>query len=599
MRLKNILFLSLLLSTGFASVTAANNHYPDNTNSVIGNDIYDDFITHIVKKGETVYSIATAYNITVEEIYRLNPNAGKGIKTGEKLKISKQTKPAKPIGYSEHLIEAKETLFSVARMYSVTVNDVKLANPGLDEPTFSIGKTIRIPKFTPSEKTTVVSATVPSTTVVTNRNIEYSVRKGETLYSIGKAHNVTVEALINSNPALMSGGLREGMTITIPSSRKGQVANNISISTNNKEGIYPTEIPYASKGELVRVGLLLPFLDAKGSIQKEKLAEYYEGFLLAVKNMKSKGLNAEIYAFDTGPEKDTEKLESLLGTSEMKSLHLLIGGISKQQIDVLTKFSKDTGIKYAIPFGSTKEANNNTAIFQITTSHSNLYPEIMAAFIERYRDCNVIFVNEAKSNNDKSDFVNELKKELSKANIIFKTAGSSNNLSEDIKAVLSTSKTNVLVPTSSAEITLRKVLSAANLLKNGSITLFGYPEWQIYSQHAASLHKYNSFIYSIFFVDENQGQVKDFVEEYKNWYNKNMVNSYPKYGLLGYDAGLYFLTALNKYGSNFEENVQNVQALTLQSAINFKFENGMFINEGLYFINYRTDSRVEKFDVVK
>lgn len=588
-KFKNILFLSLILLAASALNLSAEGYNDSNIAGVTATaQAPDAVITHTVVKGETAYSIAAAYNTTVQSIYKLNPKAEKGIKAGDKLKIERVRKV---INYSSHLIETKETLYSVSRMYHISVDDLKNANPGLDEKTFSKGKTIRVPMFT--GETTAISATATNGGYA-NPNMEYKVQKGETLYSIGKNQGISVEALLNSNPSLKDGGLKEGMTLIIP---KKQIQE--PRMTANEQKAVRVETPYATKGETVRVGVLLPFLDRNGSIQKEKLAEYYEGFLLAVKEMKDKGLNAEIYAFDIGAEKNTKKLESLLGTNEMKNLHLVIGGVSKQQIDVLTKFSKKTGIKYVIPFGSTNDIENTPTLFQMTTSHSSLYTEISSAFKDKFRDYNIIFVSEAGSDNDKSDFTNNLKKELSKSNIPFKSTVSSDNLITDIGNVMEGTRKNILIPTSSSEITLRKILAAMNSLTAEAVTLFGYPEWQTYSQHTSGLHKYDSYIYSIFFLDEQQNDVKDFVSEYKKWYNKNLINSYPKYGYLGYDAGLYFLTALNRYGSDFENNISNLKVPTLQSAAHFQRVNdrGGFINNGLYLIRYKAGSGIEKTDI--
>ncbi len=115
------------------------------------------------------------------------------------------------------------------------------------------------------------------------------------------------------------------------------------------------------------------------------------------------------------------------------------------------------------------------------------------------------------------------------------------------------------------------------------------------------LHKYEACIYSIFFLDETQWSVKHFAEEYKKWYNKKLANSFPKFGYLGYDTGLYFLTALDKYGSNFEPEVSTLNVNTLQSAITFKrIENGgAFVNKGVYFVNYKENSGIEKKDIGK
>ncbi|MDR0824251.1 MAG: LysM peptidoglycan-binding domain-containing protein [Prevotella sp.] len=555
---KNIYLLLLILTIGFAGISNAHSADVSAVAMVKG-----DITTHTVVKGETVYSIATTYRTTVEQLYKLNPKAERGIKAGDKLFIPKVKAIA---GYSSHIIEAKETLYSVSHMYKVSAEDLKSVNPGLNESTFSIGKTIKIPVYSGAGSS----------------RIEYKVRKGETLYSIGKANNISEEALMKANPALKGRGLKDGMTLIIP---RGQLSN--------------IETSHATKGDVVRVGILLPFTDNSGSIQKEKLTEYYEGFLLAVKELKERKLNAEIYTFDTNSEKDTKRLENLLETNEMNGLHLIIGGVSKQQIDILSKFSKRTGAKYVVPFGTPSEIVSDPLLFQMTTSHSNLYSETISAFIKRFNKYNIVFVSETGSDNNKKDFTEELKKRLTQVGVQFKTMPSSNDLTETLKDLLDISGKNILVPTSSSEATLRRITASANLLGETSITLFGYPEWQTYTSQIDNLHKFNAYIYSIFFLDEKQSEVQNFATQFKSWYNKSMINSFPKWGYLGYDTGLYFLTALKQYGSNFENNISSIKVPTLQSSIYFKQvnANGGYINNGLYFIQYKDDGGIDKFDV--
>ncbi|MDR3059085.1 MAG: hypothetical protein LBU84_13200, partial [Prevotella sp.] len=270
------------------------------------------------------------------------------------------------------------------------------------------------------------------------------------------------------------------------------------------------------------------------------------------------------------------------------------------QIDILTKFSKKTGIKYVVPFGTPSEINSDPLLFQMTTSHSSLYPEAISAFAKRFGNYNIVFVSESGSNNDKTDFTNELKKRLTKENIKFKNLSGGSDLTESMKGVLSSSGKNILIPTSSSEATLRRVTTAANLITDNSITLFGYPEWQTYSNQLANLHKFNAYIYSIFFLDEQQNAVQDFSKQFKQWYNKNMINSFPKWGYLGYDTGLFFLTALRQNGSNFENNISRIKVPTLQSSIYFvqTGTNGGYINNGLYFIQYKDNSSIEKIDII-
>jgi len=587
MKFRNTFFLSLFFIAGCFSTLPAIETY--NTTPTTLTAPSDNIIVYTVKKGDTVYSIAAAHNTTVEAIYKLNPKAERGIKDGDSLQIPI---PREATGFSNHLIEAKETLFSVARMYSVSEDEVKKANPGLSETTFSKGKTIKIPKFS--------SAAGNNASYTNEISGAYRVRKSETLYSIGKAHNVSVEALLNANPNLKQGGLKEGTYIIIPAVSSPRPSTT-PVATTPVETVAVTETPYAPKGETVKVGILFPFLDNKGTVNKDKLVEYYEGFLLAVKDLKSKGLNAEIYTFDIGAEKNSKKLQSLLGTNELKNLHLIIGGVSDQQIDALTKFSKETGIKYVIPFGSVKAATSSPTIFQMTSSHSALYPEITDAFIKKYGGYNIIFVSEVGSNRDKLDFTDALKRKLTELSLESKSVNYSSNLVADIKAVASTSGKNVLIPLSSSEATLKKIIAAANSLDMDNITLFGYPEWQIYGQQAENLHKYEACLYSIFFLNEKQSSAQKFAEDYKKWYNKKLINSFPKYGYLGYDTGLYFLTVLNRFGSDFAPEATEFHVPTLQSAVSFNQLDGKgaFINKGVYFVNYKKNSDIEKNDIGK
>ena len=73
--------------------------------------------THTVKLGETVYSIAKVYNITIQDIYNLNPNAQSGIRIGEALRIPQKGQPA---GHHYHTIAKGETLYSLTNKYQIS-----------------------------------------------------------------------------------------------------------------------------------------------------------------------------------------------------------------------------------------------------------------------------------------------------------------------------------------------------------------------------------------------------------------------------------------------------------------------------------------------
>jgi len=601
MKLKNALLYTLLLIGSFS--IAAESAKGNAITSVEVAAPQADFRIHSVKKGETISSIARMYDLTVEDIYKVNKWAERGIRTGDKLKIpvvkadksknattvTVQNKPDKPIaGYKTHVIETKQTLYSLALIYNVTVEDLLRANPGLNEKNFQIGKTIQIPVYVENLPDTPAHVSVPAQgDIVGSAFIEHKVQKRETIYGISKAYNITEKELVDNNPLLVN-GLKTDMTLLIP---RKQSPNDALPQLP----LIAQPTPTMQKGDIMRIGILLPFAEKNGSISQEKLLEYYNGFLLGVRELKEKGYNAEIYTFDIGAEKDTKKLKSLLETVEMNNLHLVIGGISPAQINILSDFSVRTGIKYVIPFGN-KKPNMPANIFQMTTPHSYLYPKIATIFRNKFKDHNIIFLSEVGSDNNKQDFVNELKKELTAGNIPFKAVTSSEDVVKDLRASIALGKKNMLVPTSSSEVTLKKIWALMNSMPKEEICLFGYPDWQAYPLQSEQLHKYDAYIYSIFFLDEKQSKAEKITEEYNKWYNKRMLNSYPKYAFLGYDAAVYFMTALNTYGSSFDENIARIRVSTMQSAVFFEpdIKDGGYVNTGVYFVRFKPDRSFEK-----
>jgi LysM repeat protein/ABC-type branched-subunit amino acid transport system substrate-binding protein len=101
---------------------------------------------HVVKTGETLSSIASSYKVKLEDIFKLNPGLTPNIRPGQEIKIPKSTngETTAQIAYTIHVVQAKETLYSIASKYKVTVDELRKSNPGLNE-TIQIGQQIRVP----------------------------------------------------------------------------------------------------------------------------------------------------------------------------------------------------------------------------------------------------------------------------------------------------------------------------------------------------------------------------------------------------------------------------------------------------------------------
>lgn len=605
MRMKNSLLLLLFLFGLTFQVVEAQVGYrePLTTNNA------KKTISHIVKVGDTVYSIATNYNTTVDEIYKLNRGSDKGIKVGQVLLVPNNVEQKVQSTYvsyedsklQEHKIAPKETLFSVSQKYGVTKEDLQRANPGLSEKNFSISRVIVIPQ--------IGKQTIGREEVVNQSSsmsvLAHKVQKKETLYSLSKKYNCTEEDIERANPGIKQTGLKEGYTILIPikGSASGYNGNSDDIALRRIDAFAPSV--YQPQDGIVRIALLLPFIKGSKNLSAEKINEYYEGFLLAVHKMKEQGLNAEIYTFDIGDDKDTRRLESILGTNELNSLHLVIGGVSEKQVELISHFSERTGIKYVVPFN-----NKGTGIaynpheFQVANAHSTLFPKITRAFAQRFNGSNIIFLAENGSDNNKKDFVKTLQAELDNAGISYKKAPTTASLTGDLGVVLDANKKNIIIPASHSENSLVKMLDALDVLTKENelaISLFGYPEWQTYTNQSRRLHRYDSYIYSMFFLDTHNVEARKFSDKYTTWFNKRMLVTYPRFAHMGYDTGMIFMSALQRYGYDFAPRINDLNTPTLQSALYFEpiGERGGYINSGVYIVNLRPDNSVVKIELKK
>jgi len=350
----------------------------------------------------------------------------------------------------------------------------------------------------------------------------------------------------------------------------------------------------------INIGIVLPFIN-KSSGQSARFLEYYEGFLLALQEMKIKGLSANIYAFDMGSETGVDKLQSLLETYEMKYLDLIIGGVSPEQIAVISDFAQEQGIKYVIPFPTkTNNTWNNPFVYQANAPHSTLYQNTARIFIDLFSNTNVIYLSD-DDQNDRAEFISALSNELSYVGMRADKVSIDENLQNNLLFRLNPGRRNVIIPTSATLKTVQKILPVLSNIRAEQptipITLFGHTDWQTYTQYNKEFGQYDTYIYTPFFLDDNDFRMTQFLISYRSWYDdKNLINTYPKYGVLGYDTGIFFLSVLWRYGVNFNSNINSISVSTLQTPFLFQKANPMsgYMNTGFYFVHYKEDGTIEK-----
>lgn len=152
---------------------------------------------YIVQKGDTLYSVAMANNTTVDELKRINNLTSNILSTGQLLKI-----PSALLPESTYIVKKGDSLYSIANKYNTTVDELKRIN-NLTSNILSIGQVLKLP----SDKVSDVEKE--------ENTINYTVQKGDSLYSIARKYSTTIDKIKDLNN-LTTNLLSIGQVLLIP-----------------------------------------------------------------------------------------------------------------------------------------------------------------------------------------------------------------------------------------------------------------------------------------------------------------------------------------------------------------------------------------------
>lgn len=146
---------------------------------------------YVVKKGDTLYGIANKYNISVDNLKSYNNLSTDSLSIGQIIKI-----PDNKVNSNEYVVKSGDSLYSISRKYGVSVDELMSVN-NLKSTVLSVGQVLKI----------------PNSGVVTN--VIYTVKKGDSLWSIAKNNKTTVDAIVKLNN-LSNANLSIGQKLLLP-----------------------------------------------------------------------------------------------------------------------------------------------------------------------------------------------------------------------------------------------------------------------------------------------------------------------------------------------------------------------------------------------
>ena len=620
-------------------ISTAQNYPIQNINGV-------EYYVYTVEASEGLYRISKKFNVLQADIYKANPGITEAIKAGQTLYIpvnkGNGSKSMQKSSYQKKIIEhkvlAKQTLYSISKMYGVEQSDIVGMNPEIQGNTIKIGQTLKIPisNMTKGEEQERVINQIndtqsPPTSNTSNRNVKkkyvtYEVKnKKETLYSISKQFGVSINEIIEANPYAQD-GIKKGDILQIPIDEKNipkTSGNELYHLVQPKETIYGICKQYnISKEDLFRrnprlqteglkygdtifiasaektlgnttddntrtykIAYLLPFSigENERNVNIERFIDFYRGSLIAMEDIKTSGVSLEVYTFDT--QLGTSKTQEIVKSKLPKDIDLIIGPAYPEQISQVASFAKKNNIVQVVPFTShISNSDRYAQQYQFNPVPNDLDKIVAANIFNKFKDNNIYMVYFSNEENEKSFYtLPEQLERLMKLKSVRYVKLNINDISKDkIASIANNNKHNLMVI---RQCQTSDFQSLIDMFDNNTRNITFVTEHNIfdYAQKDKSLKNKDFVSYSLF----NTAPTNKYISSYNSYFpTRSKAQSTPNYDLLGYDITLYFCKAL-------QPNKQLIfpQDIALQqSTFNFTKQNNAFLNTGCFIYRLRNNN---------
>ena len=253
----------------------------------------EKFIKHKISKGENLSVIAKKYGVKTKDIEEANPNAPKVLKlnsvllipnnnkkgTTKKTEIGANTTSAVISNSGQHEVREKENLWVISKKYNISVDDLKKANPLLENEDLKIGQKLNIPSsaIVSNEKTTK-NQNIEKPEIISSTDVEVvvEVKPKETKYLIAKKHGITVAELERQNPFIKK-KLPVGSVLKIRTSKEKadqQIKDN-SIASENQVAENTGTTSETTKSEIISSTDVEVVVEVQSKETKYSIAKKY------------------------------------------------------------------------------------------------------------------------------------------------------------------------------------------------------------------------------------------------------------------------------------------------------------------------------------
>ena len=554
-------------------------------------------IKHEVLPKETLYGIEKKYAISDQALKQANPFLEKdGLQIGQMLTIpssgNQKNATVAPEKTVHHSVLPKETKYSIAKQYGITIEEIDRKNPEVVANLPEGYKLLIKGEAVKADLSEVIAESkkeiVISNPVKVIETSNYAVKPKETLYGLSKMFGITQAELIALNPFL-SQGLVEGMVLKVPKTAT-------VIEDSKKEYTELTKTKTTNRKKLI---LLLPFNIAKiegdtlnstaKRLKKDKFLnmtlDFYAGALVAIDSAKVLGINVDVSIFDSQETKNSSAINSIIRDNNLQDSDVVIGPFYQSnvekaaelllpnQVAIISPLSKDPGVSYPNIFQSipSPDAVKNTMFNYMRSKGGN-----MIAVVDKKKGSIIQYI---KDNHTDVQF-----------SALTTNGGVS---AENLKSLFVKDKTNYVVMetanTGMIKATVAAMLSAMSSYKVQLVILEPNETLDTDEVSITNLAKLNLMYPSVNRENETP-EALIFEKEFKK---RNKIDP-TVFATRGFDLTFDTMLRLSQ-DKKYQDTVEN--AVTEQVDNKFEFykkEGGGYANKGIYILYYDTDLTIKE-----
>ena len=488
-----------------------------------------------------------------------------------------------------HKVEQGQTLYAISKTYNVLISDIEASNDSLKNG-LKTGMELRIPILSDKKSKNIELDN-------SGQFILHKVEKKQTLYAISKKYNVSSEDIQKVNPEIAT-GLKEGAVIKIPQKEIKTIEPPVvPVLKEPKSDITKPEVISNS----IVVNLFLPFyLNQNDSIiNKENLEEndelfaksvpgieFLSGFQIACDSIIKAGIKVNINVYDTPA--DSAAAVSFFANKQFKNAALWIGPFHSQAAYSAAKAVKNTNALLVLPYSSpNKVLLGNENVIKISPSLPTGMENLALQLIAKNKNINFVLVHNALSK--EMQIVDILKKTFKAQNssdsikeIIYKSAGL-----KGLTNALSKTKQNMIIVASSDQAFVTDLFNKLKGLDESDykIAVTGMDTWINYDNLDINMiQKLNLQIPANSHIDYNDTITNQFIKKYR----EKLLTEPGKYAFSGYDAAMYFIPLLSKYGKGALDKLESTKKTCLSTSFNFKKtgDDSGFENQSVFILKY-------------